>query len=482
MPEPLIDRTVRNYRVLRRLGEGGMGTVYLARTVRAGKGLPPGTEVALKVLHPHLAGDEDTFRRFRREAGVGLAIRHPRVMATYDVGTERKKGATIHFIVMEYLTGLTLRQRLDAEIALPDRLVASIGRQVAEGLAEIHARGMIHRDIKLSNLFIDEAGGVKIADLGLSRLLEPHSEISLPGSFLGSVAYAAPEQFEGEDVGPAADLYSLGVTLYELASGQNPFAGVDLRSTLRAHTRLVAPPLGESAPETSFFLERLVQALLHKDPARRLGPARLVAEALASRERSEWWREFVRGNGPGAVGAGPRRQFRVLRATRLYGRAREFADLRDALRTAVVGRSGRAALVLGEAGGGKTRLIDAAMEDPDVEGAAALAVSRFLELATPLPYYPLSDALLELLGLRGARREERRERLPGLLREHLPERGVFADAFAALIDGREPSLAFSRVPQDAIPALYAEAFRTLSVRRPLVLVIEELQWADRVSL
>jgi len=482
MTKTLEDRTIRQYKILRRLGEGGMGTVYLARVQKARKGLEPGGKVAVKFLHPHLATNEDILRRFRREAGLGLAIRNPRVMATYDVGSEKVDGNTVHFLVMEYLPGQTLRQLLDDEGPQPEPRVVSIGRQICEGLAEIHSRGMVHRDIKPSNVFLDSDGEAKIGDLGLSRLLEPDTEISIPGTFLGSVAYAAPEQLEAEAVGPAADLYSLGVTMYELASGKNPFAGADLESTMNAHANLTARPLGEVAKHVSYFLERFVLALLDKDPESRLQPAERLANILERREQSEWWHQFVRGDVHAAHLLPARQQLKVRRETRVYGRAAELEQLTDVLRTAAVGRSGRAVVLVGEAGVGKSRLIDAALEAAETErfGVRA-AVSRFLDLAAPVPYYPLNEALLMALDLKGKPRAARRQTLPKQLREYLPERRAFAEAFAALIDDKDEA-ALESLPREAIPALYAEAFRTISIKTPLIVVLEELQWADRGSL
>ncbi len=478
----LIDRTLRNYRILDRLGQGGMATVYLARTLKARRGLSEGAEVAVKVLHPHLAADEDIQRRFRREAGLGLVLKHPRIVTVHDVGSERVDGKVVHYIVMEVLRGRTLRQLLDARGRLPEREVIDIGRQVAEGLAEIHQRGAVHRDVKPSNIFVDEAGQVKIADLGLSRLQEPSTEISLPGTILGSVGYAAPEQMGAEPVGPAADLYAFGVTLYELASGKNPFAGVDLRSTLSAHQRLAPPRLGDVAPGISYFLEQVILALLQKEPAARLQPASRVARIFEERERSEWWWEMVRGEGTATQRLGARSQFKVHRRSRVYGRDAELDKLRDGLKTAVVGRTGTVSIVVGEAGVGKSRLVDAAIEtsDPEVQ-RARVVVSRFLDLATPLPYFPLNEALLKGFDLKSRGRDERRARLPDVLRAHLPERSVLADAFATWITDDEPETT-GWIESEAVPALYAEVFRTMSVRSPLVLVVEELQWADRGSL
>ena len=480
MTASLVNKKLRHYRVVRRVGAGGMGTVYLARTLKERRGLPAGTEVALKVLHPHLAESRDLLRRFQREAGLGLTIRHPRVVATYDVGSERVGAQTIHYLVMELLTCRTLRQAIDEDGPFSDERVVSVGRQLAEALAEVHAHGVIHRDIKPTNVFLD-GDRVKLADLGLSRLLEPTTEISIPGTILGSAGYAAPEQMDGDGGSKASDLYSVGVLMYELASGRNPFVRDDFQATVRAHATATPPPLGRVV-RVSYFTECVVAALLSKEPSERLGPASRLQWILEERERSDFWRAYVAGDEPAARLSNARRRLRVRRATRVYGRDDEVETLVDVVRTAAVGRTGAMALVTGESGVGRTRVIDASIELAEREGIPIrFLVARFLDQATPVPYFALNALLLSAFELDKAPREERLVALPGVLRAHLPERAVFADAFADLIVGRE-SEALSRLPPNAIPALYAEVLRALAAKSALCLVLEELQWADKGSV
>jgi tetratricopeptide (TPR) repeat protein len=483
MPSDLAGHTIRNYRVESRLGSGGMGTVWLASVVKSKRGLKAGAKVAFKVLHPHLAADEGILRRFQREAGVGLTIKHDNVVATYDVGEERVDGETIYFIAMKFLAGKTLRKLLDEVGMLPEARAAALLRQAVAGVAALHEQGIVHRDLKPANLFVDERDNLCIADLGLSRLVDPHSEISLPGTFVGSAAYSAPEQIAGETVTPAADLYSLGVTVYECVTGKNPFFGSDLSSTMSNQTRLIPPPISRFAPDATYFFERVLATLLEKDPELRLQPATRLARILDEREESEWWRAYIEGGSELAQLSRARRKLRVRRATRLYGRETALATVDDAIRTAVIGRSGRIVVIGGEAGIGKSRLIDAALESRDLDpDEVRVLVSRFLDQAAATPYYALNQAIVTALEIDHLPRTERVKALPNLLRENLPERGVFAEAFALLIEGAAAVAPAKQLPPEAIPALYAEVLRTLAVRKPIVLVIEEIQWADRGSL
>jgi serine/threonine protein kinase len=189
-------------------------------------------------------------------------------------------------MAMQRLRGKTLRSVLDEAKTLPIERVLQLGHEIADGLAAIHDAGAVHRDIKPANVFVEDDGHAVIADLGLSRLLEPRTEISLPGTFLGSIAYAAPEQLEGFDVGPEADLYALGVLLYEMASGKNPFprrrpedddarAREPRRAAVVAHRArrdvpLGARGLGSAREETRVPVEARAPRRRHPDRTRAL--------------------------------------------------------------------------------------------------------------------------------------------------------------------------------------------------------------------
>jgi eukaryotic-like serine/threonine-protein kinase len=223
------------YRPLQVLGTGGMARVFLAEDQRLGR------RVAVKRLHAH--SPEDTARRFEREARLGASLNHPNLVSVYDVDTD---GESV-LIVMEYVEGPTLAQELESGPLAPPR-VADIVGQIAGALDQVHAQGIVHRDVKPANILLRPDGMVKLADLGIALASET-TQITVSGTVLGTAAYMAPEQLDGDEVGPAADIYSLAAVAFEALSGRKARQGTSPMEIVHRVVNDPPPDLREAWPE-----------------------------------------------------------------------------------------------------------------------------------------------------------------------------------------------------------------------------------------
>jgi serine/threonine protein kinase/predicted ATPase len=458
-------RTLGPYHLDAELGAGGMGTVYLATLVAPAAGLNVGVRVAVKLLHPHLFARPGFLRRFRREAEIGRRVLHENVVRTLDAGEAKLGGETARFLVLEHVEGRSLRALLDELGRVPEELCRHVGREVAKGLAAIHAAGALHRDVKPDNVLVTREHAVKLTDLGVARLADESLRISQTGAFVGSVRYAAPEQFaKADDVDGRADLYALGLTLYELATGAHPFAGDDFPTVLRRQLHDVPRPAGELIPQLSPFFEDLLARLVEKDRTKRIPSASDLARILDEGEESAWWKE--RRLAIRQATRRPLRRIRVPRETALYGREAELATLRGLFEKTKAG-NGQVLLVEGEAGIGKSRLVDEfvgqlAQAGEDVNflfgsyppGGAATASGAF------------STAYREHLGDDEA-----------AIRAALPQTPLLVPAFAALLRGDVPPEDAEKLTKDSLQTVFVQATRSLAAERPTIVLVDDLHFA-----
>src|SRR5215510_524452 len=261
------------YRLIKELGRGGMGTVYLAYDTRLGR------RVALKLLPSRLVNNSERLRRFQREARLVSALSHPNIITIYDFGQENGR----HYIVSEFVEGHTLRNFVGSQDISLNRILDLVV-QVASALEAAHAEGVVHRDIKPENIMLRPDGYVKVLDFGLAKLTEPESggdeaktDISgappdfetRTGIVLGTVNYMSPEQARGQKVDGRSDLFSLGVILYELITGNRPFAGETWHHTIVAITDSEPPPIASKVQGAPGNLQKIINRALAKNREQR---------------------------------------------------------------------------------------------------------------------------------------------------------------------------------------------------------------------
>ncbi len=448
------------YRIDRELGSGGMGKVYAAVVDGRVPGLDKGMRVALKIVHPHLLEVPGFFKRFMREAELGRTVRHPNVVRTFDCDATGEQ----HFMAMEYVEGQTLRELLDELERVPEELCRHIGREVANGLAAIHDAGVIHRDMKPENVLITADHVVKVMDLGVARLVDEAQRLSQTGAFVGSLCYAAPESFQkgGADVDGRVDLHALGLVLYELACGSNPYEADGVARTIEKVVREPPRRLGDVNPQISPFFEEAVHCLLEKDREKRFATAGDLAAALTDGEDSEWW--HWRASAIRSITKRPLRRVRIPRETAVYGREEELARLRGHYDAARSGE-GTDVLIEGEAGIGKSRLVDELIARLQRDGEDV----NFL-----FGSYPPGGAATAAGGFSTAYREQFGD---AGCAAYLTTTPVLVPAFDALLRGEPTPAGSEPLTKESLQTCFVNATRVLGAERTTVVLIDDLHFA-----
>ena len=319
----MIGQTISHYRITGQVGSGGMGIVYEAQDLDLGR------KVALKFLPPQSSRDQTALDRFLLEARTASALNHPNICTIYAVEkVQLESGEQQSFIAMELLEGETLDRRLASGIVPLDRML-DWGIQLADALDAAHVKGIIHRDIKPANIFITQRGQVKVLDFGLAKLTRPEMQmetigatqdspgpvhLTSPGSTVGTIAYMSPEQARGEELDPRTDLFSLGVVIYQMATGRLPFSGATSAVVFNAILEREPVPALQLNATLPPKLEEIISKALEKDRDLRYQSAADLRgdlkpgawEADRTIARSTRFRHFIRAGasrpGPGRDG------------------------------------------------------------------------------------------------------------------------------------------------------------------------------------
>lgn len=494
------------YEIIGELGKGGMGRVYRAFDKKIEE------EVALKILKPEIATDDTTIERFRNELKYARKISHKNVCRMYDLNEEDG----IHYIIMEYVRGDNLKSLIKKEGSIRAEEAIRIAKQVCNGLAEAHLLGIVHRDLKPQNIMIDERGIARIMDFGISRSLETKG-VTEVGIVVGTPEYMSPEQIEGEDVDQRSDIYSFGIILYEMATGRVPFEGnTPLSIAIKHTTQAPLNPIKFNA-EISEDLSNVILRCMEKDVEKRYQRIEeLLSDLINIENGTQITSALNRPYIPVPFISHEAEQIDVEKPV-FVAREEELEKLGKFLETTLAGK-GRVIFLTGEAGSGKTALIqEFALRTQQMHPNLIVASGNCnAHSGIGDPYLPFREILCLLTGdieakwTAGVITKEQATRLwsilrlsiqaimdlgPDLIDTFVPGTALVARASSVASSGAEwltrlkkiverkaagPSAV--KLNQSDLFEQYTRMLQELVHRQPLLLILDDLQWADAGSI
>ncbi|UCC83804.1 MAG: protein kinase [Gemmatimonadota bacterium] len=490
------------YEVMEQLGSGGMGEVYRVLDTEIDE------EVALKLLRPEITLDPQLVERFRNELKLARRISHPNVCRVYDIGEHEG----LYYITMEFVPGEDLLSVLRRSGPLDPAQLISVARQVCEGLAEAHRLDVIHRDLKPQNVLVDEHGRAHVMDFGIARHLGS-AGMTETGLVIGTPEYMSPEQIEGMGVDARSDIYSIGVILFELATGQPPFQAPTPLAIAVKHQTTPAPDPRALNTRIPVEISQLILKCLGKDKQQRY---QSTTELLADLDRVARSTAVAAGEAaapPDRIATSPPEAEVPL----FVAREEELAILQGFLERAMEGH-GRVAFVVGESGSGKTALNNAFARMAELAHPDLVVVSGKCDAHTGTgdPYMPFREIMALLAGdvdalqAAGALSAERARRLrdvvpytarsvldlgSDLIGTLVSGTGLFARASATtppeagwienlrtLVESKREVPADSTLQQSSLLEQATRVLQTVAQARPLLLIVDDVQWADSGSI
>ena len=496
----------RRYEVIEELGRGGMGRVYKVRDGKLHE------DIALKILNPEIASDPAMIDRFRNELKLARKITHKQVCRMYDLG----ESDGISFITMEYVAGEDLKKVIRRAGMLPVERAIAIAKQICEGLAEAHALAILHRDLKSRNIMIDLEGNVRIMDFGIACSLRAPDETRSQEIF-GTPDYMSPEQVDGEEADLRSDIYQLGIILYEMLTGHIPFEGDTPLSIIRKHKSEVPTDPSELNPQVSADLSQIVLKCMERERPRRYQDVRHVLRALEAVELDRLEALTPSGRPLFPPFMVDEHEASDIKKPPFVARESELAAIEKAFRAALTYR-GEVVFIAGEAGCGKTALATAFASIAQEDQNDLIVANGNCNAQTGLgdPYLPFREVLSLLTG-----DIEARWRAKALTRDHAlrlwnlvplavrslldhgpsligtliegpplasraksfgPDRTDWISHLSGILDHQLSDRGRSSLQQSDLFEQCTRFLQALSVHKPLLLVLDDLQWADSGSI